>query len=72
MDEIILYTTHCPQCNILKKKLDLKNIQYTENTDKEQMRKLNISDVPVLSINGELKTMGQAAKWINTQEVIEC
>lgn len=72
MDEIILYTIGCPQCNVLKKKLDLRNIQYTENTDEEQMRELNIRDLPVLSVNGELKSMAQAAKWINTQEVIKC
>ena len=27
MVELILYTTHCPKCEILKAKLDAKNIK---------------------------------------------
>ena len=37
--EVILYSTHCPKCNILEKKLDLGNIKYTTVTDADVMRK---------------------------------
>lgn len=38
MENVILYTTHCPRCTILADKLKEKNVQYTEFTDKNKMR----------------------------------
>ena len=31
--DIILYSTNCPKCNILEKKLDQKNLKYKKVTD---------------------------------------
>ena len=31
--DIILYSTGCPKCKILKKKLEDKNIDYVESDD---------------------------------------
>ena len=28
---VVFYSTHCPKCNILEKKLKQANIEYTEN-----------------------------------------
>lgn len=67
MTQIILYTIHCPQCNILKKKLDSKGIKYTEVTDRDRMKELGIVSSPILSIDGELLPMKQANDWINAQ-----
>ena len=30
--ELILYTTHCPKCSVLEKKLAKKGLNYTEFT----------------------------------------
>ena len=54
MANIILYTTHCPKCKILRSKLDDNNISYTLCDDVEQMIKLNIHSAPVLSVDGTL------------------
>ena len=35
MNKIILYSTGCPSCNVLKKKLAAKGIQFEENNDQE-------------------------------------
>lgn len=67
MNEIILYSTGCPKCKILKQKLDDKGVTYTENNSVEEMQKLGINDVPVLSINGELNKFSDANKWVNMQ-----
>lgn len=64
---IILYSTGCPKCKVLKKKLDSKNIKYTENNDTTEMTKLGITQVPVLSINGELFPFVKANEWVNNQ-----
>ena len=36
---VILYTTHCPKCLVLEKKLASKNIEFEEITDNELMLK---------------------------------
>lgn len=41
--EIILYTTGCPACAVLKKKLDSKKIIYTENNSETEMEALGIT-----------------------------
>lgn len=67
MNNIILYTTHCPKCNILKAKLDEKNISYTEITDINLMRAKKILMAPVLEINGEILDFKPAVDWVNQQ-----
>ena len=66
---IILYSTGCPKCNVLKKKLTEKNIEYTESNDIEVMASWGIDQVPVLSVDGELLQFAEANKWINEREV---
>lgn len=66
---IILYTTHCPKCSVLEKKLAKKNIEYTEFTSVQDMLNMGINTVPVLSVNGELLSFEKANQWINSVEV---
>lgn len=66
--EVIFYTTHCPQCNILSKKLEAKNIQYTTVDDVETMKELGITSVPVLSIGGVLMNFRNAVDFVNSLE----
>jgi glutaredoxin len=67
MKNIILYSTGCPKCNILKKKLTEKNIDYIENKDIKEMIALGIDHVPVLVVDGEKMEFGKANQWINEQ-----
>lgn len=64
---IILYSTGCPKCKVLKKKLDSKNINYIENNNTDDMTNLGITQVPVLSIDGELLPFVKANEWVNNQ-----
>ena len=65
MNNIILYTTHCPMCTMLKTKLDAKNINYEVCTDTEKMTELGIKTVPVLQINGgSLMSLRESLKWL--------
>ena len=67
--EIILYTTHCPKCSIIEKKLNMKQITYTEETDTNVMTSLGIDAVPVLSVDGRMMSFRDANNWINEQGV---
>lgn len=66
---IILYSTGCPRCNVIKKKLTEKNIEHTESNDIYVMESLGIDHVPVLSVDGKLLDFAEANKWINEREV---
>lgn len=62
---IVLYSTGCPKCSILKKKLEEKQIPYDTVTDVNEMLALGINEVPVLSVNDELMSFPNAVKWVN-------
>lgn len=67
MQSIILYSTGCPRCDVLKDKLDTKAISYSVNNSVDEMTKLGISEVPVLSIDGQLLKFKEAVDWTNKQ-----
>lgn len=68
--EVLFYTTHCPQCKVLAKKLEQKQINYTEVEDIAIMQSLGISSVPTLSIDGgDLLNFKESINWINSLEV---
>lgn len=67
MIAVTLYSTGCPRCAVLKKKLEEKGVDYTENNSVDEMFALGISTVPMLSIGDELKTFAEAVAWLNNQ-----
>ena len=68
---IILYTTHCPKCNILQSKLNAKNIEYTVEESIEKMQAKGIELLPCLEVDGEILQFAAANKWVNSQGVEE-
>ena len=48
MEQITLYSTHCPQCRALETKLQRKNIEYNIIDDKDVMLSLGFKAAPVL------------------------
>lgn len=65
MEKIILYTTHCPKCNILKKKLENKHVIFEEIDDVNVMIEKGMQSAPVLEINGEQMNYINAVKYLN-------
>ena len=66
-ERVILYEHGCPNCMRLKKKLDEKNIQYEDVTDKQVMLSLGFEEAPKLSVNGVVMSFKEAIKWIGEQ-----
>ena len=62
---IILYSTGCPKCKVLKSKLEEKSIEFVENNSVEEMTGLGITQVPVLAVGGVLLDFKQAVTWVN-------
>lgn len=64
--EIILYSTGCPKCNVLKKKLQQKGILYKEVNDVELMKKKGYLSVPVLEVNGKSMNFKKVMEYVNS------
>lgn len=63
--KIILYTTHCPRCEILKKMLKDKDIEFLEEIDIDIMSKKGFMTVPMLEVDGEVMNYTKAFEWVN-------
>lgn len=62
--EVILYSTGCPKCNVLKKKLLEKDIDYSEYTSVDGMVAMGINEVPILSVDGQMMSFAEAVNWM--------
>lgn len=77
---VTLYSTGCPKCNVLKKKLDAAGIKYAIVTDMDAIQKAcemaETDTVPILAVLEELPGVGfeltfkqfsSAIKWVGEQ-----
>lgn len=65
MSNIILYTTGCPRCVVLKKKLDAKGVSYSTVDDQDLMISKGFMEAPILEVDGACMGFSEANKWIN-------
>ena len=65
--DIVLYSTHCPRCTVLEKKLKAKGIQFGIETSVNEMLALGIRQVPVLRVGDKLLNFAEANTWVNSQ-----
>lgn len=61
---IVLYTIGCPQCLVLEKKLDMKNIKYDKVTDESVMVEKGFMSAPVLEVDGIEMNFKEANEWL--------
>ncbi len=67
MNRVILFSTGCPQCNVLKEKLKAANVDYIEVTDKDTIIAKGITKVPVLEVDGIKMELSAANEWIKSR-----
>lgn len=66
MEKMVLYTTGCPKCRILEKKMDDKKLEYEKCEDKKVLAELGIKAVPVLKVeDGRMLGYFEAVKYVN-------
>ena len=65
MIDVILYSTGCPRCLVLKRKLNEKGILYSENNSVDEMLARGISESPMRDVDGNLMNFTQAVKFVN-------
>jgi glutaredoxin-related protein len=64
MQKIILYSNHCPRCQILKTKLDEQDIVYETCSDINIMVSKGFKSTPILEVNGEIMDFSKAIQWV--------
>lgn len=51
---VILYSTGCTRCGLVKKMLDTHNVSYKEIKDKQIMIEKDFENAPVLEVDGKI------------------
>lgn len=69
MSEVILYTTNCPKCTVLKSLMDKKDIQYKTVQDINIMIGKGFAHIPMLDVDGVIMGYAESYKWINQQDI---
>ena len=65
MNYVVVYSTHCPQCKVLEKKLQMAGIDFIIIDDTEEMAKLGMKSAPCMQVNcGPLMNFKEAMTWI--------
>ena len=65
---VVLYSNHCPKCNIIMDKLNAKKIKYTLVDDEKTLIDKGFDFMPVLEVDGTLITsMMEINDYINKQ-----
>lgn len=64
---IILYSTNCPRCRILEKKLQDKGIEFELFNDVDTMIAKGFKEAPKLEVDDVVMDFKEANEWIKGQ-----
>ena len=64
MANMTLYTSGCPNCRLLKQKLDDKKLNYNIVDDVDKMVELGFTRVPVLEVDGKYLDFNEALMYL--------
>lgn len=63
---VILYSTGCPKCSVLEKKLDIAKIKYEVCNDQKIMKEKGMTSAPALEVDGVMYDFAEAIKFIKS------
>lgn len=62
---LVLYSTGCPRCVVLKKKMEQAGMKFEVEQDVEKMTALGIKSVPMLKVGDEMLDFNKAIQMTN-------
>ena len=62
---VTLYTTHCPKCRMLEKKLQSEGVEYTTSEDLDKLIRAGHQSAPMLEVEGQFLNFKEAWNWVN-------
>ena len=63
-EKVILYSTGCPKCNVLKTKLTEKGIQFDVIEDVDLMQQKGFMEAPMLEVGESIMNFSDAIAWM--------
>lgn len=67
--KVTLYSTDCPKCKVLEKKLDNNGVTYETEKDIDIMLEKGFVSAPMLEVDGVVMNFKEGIEWINNLEV---
>lgn len=67
IESIVMYSTGCPRCQVLRKKLAKLPYTVTIIEGEEGIEALGKTSAPILSVGNQIMEYGEAIKWANKQ-----
>lgn len=64
---VTLYTTHCPKCKVIAKKLEQKGIHFEIEENIEEMIAKGFHSAPILQVDDKYLNFTEANNWIKEQ-----
>lgn len=64
--KILLYSTGCPKCRILEKKMHDKQLTFGICSSIDDMQQLGIASLPMLKVDDKLLNYFDAVQYINS------
>lgn len=64
---VVLYSTNCPRCVVLEKKLQQKEIKFETVKDETLMLEKGFVSAPMLEVDGEIMDFKKANEWVGRQ-----
>ena len=64
---VILYSTNCPRCRTIEKKLQDKGIEFELFNDVDAMIAKGFKEAPKLEVDGVVMDFKEANEWIKGQ-----
>lgn len=65
---ITLYSTGCPKCVILEKKMSQKHLEYETVSDVDLMQEKGFTSLPMLDVDGNVYDFKEALSIIDNME----
>lgn len=61
---ITMYSTGCPNCRVLKMRLDKYHVEYRLCEDIEEMQKRGITTLPALDVDGRFMNFLESIQYL--------
>lgn len=62
--KITLYTTHCPKCMVVEKKLTAAKLDFEICENQEIMKEKGFNAAPMIEVDGKVMGFKEAVDWI--------
>ena len=63
---ITLYSTKCPMCRVIEKKLKMAKLDYNVIVDANKVRELGFLSAPILQVDEDYYTFKEANVFLNS------